>query len=125
MSTRLRRTVTLAAITFASLRVGTGCVREATAEHDLTSTLPENAHLMLAGMLIVATLIAASVALAMKAPKHGGLALATLITGFAIWRLVNEAWEHQRPQGVRILLLAAASILAYELYVLFSIVLTG
>ena len=73
-------------------------------------------------LVILALITSSIVAAAVKHPRQFTLVLATVVTGFAIWRLIREAWQDKHGHAVRVLLFTATFLLAYELYVLFSIV---
>ena len=77
-------------------------------------------------VLLVLTAIVASVAglvSVFRFPRQGAMVIATAITAFAFSQLFREAWADGRKWGVRVLLLGAAFLLAYELWYMFSLIL--
>jgi hypothetical protein len=85
------------------------------------------ATLLLIGIVVALAMFITSIAgaLANHFPREYlvlMVTLATQVTIFAMWRLLRVAWQTGRPSGVRILLLTPMFILAYELYVLFAMI---
>lgn len=74
--------------------------------------------------LLLALTMTLLVLATLKFPKQVALIVATGVSALAISHLIREAWQNDHKQIVRVLLFAAAFLLCYELYLLFSIVFT-